>query len=133
MRSLLGFVAFVLLMSSCRPLDPCLNADEFEVKLGDTVVVTSCALNAEIYSWEIKNERVNTFLIDPKPFFSHYADTGGTTCDNFVSLIVHDAGSFRLRCYIGKLSNGTCADELTPSKTEMISARIQVRDTARNR
>ncbi|GAB5540165.1 MAG: hypothetical protein Salg2KO_22680 [Salibacteraceae bacterium] len=112
-------------------MDPCLNEEQFDVKLGDTVFVSSCDENAEIYSWEIGGENVNTFLNPPQPFFNHYADSGGGPCDRFVYLIFHDTGTFKLRCTIGKISNGKCADDLTPSRSERSTAFIHVADTVK--
>jgi hypothetical protein len=122
-----------ILSDGCQPLDPCLKEDTFNVKVGDTVFIKSCDKNAEIFSWEIDKERVNTFLNPPQPFYSHFADSGGGPCDPFVYLIFHDTGLFKVRCHVGKISNGSCADDLTPKDTEFSTAKVTVRDTARNR
>lgn len=131
--NLLFFCGIIAIVNDgCKPLDPCLKEETYSVKIGDTLFIRSCDKNAEIFSWEIDQERVNTFLNPPQPFYSHYADSGGGPCDRFVYLIFHDTGEFKVRCHVGKLSNGSCADDLTPKDTEFSTAKVSVRDTARN-
>lgn len=119
------------MLASCKPLDPCLKEEDFNIKLGDTVFVKACDENAEIYSWQINKEPINTFLNPPNPFFNHYADSGGTPCDPFVSVIFHDTGNFKIRCVFGKISNGNCSDDLPMSESEFLNAKVYVKDTAR--
>ena len=118
-------------MVSCKPLDPCFLEDDFSVKLGDTLLVRACDENAEIYNWQINKEGVNTFLNPPEPFFNHFVDSGGQSCNPFISVIFHDTGEFQVRCYFGKLSNGACADDLPMKDSEFLNAKVHVRDTIR--
>lgn len=129
-RQILILFAFSTLIA-CQPLDPCLKTDEFSVKIGDTVYIQSCSENAEIFAWNVEGESVNNFLNPPQPFYSHYADSGGGSCDPFVYLIFHDTGDFRIQCVHGKLSNGSCSDNLAFKKSESIFANVHVRDTVK--
>ena len=119
------------LIFGCKPVDPCFVEDDFSVKLGDTVFIKACDENAEIYEWQLNKEGVNTFLNPPDPFFNHFADSGGTSCDPFISIILQDTGKFQVRCYFGKLSNGGCSDDLPMRTSEYLNATINVRDTVR--
>jgi hypothetical protein len=116
-------------LSACQPLDPCLKTDEFNVKLGDTVFIKSCAENTEIYAWNVEGEAVNDFLNPPQPFYTHFADSGGGSCDPFVYLIFYDTGNYRVQCVNGKLSNGNCSDDFAFKKSESAFANVHVRDT----
>lgn len=126
---LLAGFAGLMYLGACRPLDPCLKPDEVEAKIGDTIWIQSCDENAEIYHWQVGLDEVNTFLNPPQPFYNHYVDSGGGPCDPFVSIIFHDTGEFRLRCTIGKLSNGNCSDDLAMKKSETIKTIITIQDT----
>jgi len=125
-------VAVITSISACKPLDPCLNENEIEIKLGDTVIIQACDENAELYEWQLNKEEVNTIINPPEPFYNHYVDSGGTSCDPFISIIFNDTGDFQIRCYFGKLSNGGCSDNLPLKKSEYLNAEIHVRDTAKS-
>ena len=118
-----------MIIIGCKPLDPCLVEDDLSVKLGDTVFVKTCDVNAEIYNWQVNKEGVNTFLNPPEPFFNHFVARGGKSCDPFLSIIFHDTGSFQVRCIFGKLSNGGCSDDLPMKNNEFLNAHVHVRDT----
>ena len=118
-------------MQSCKPLDPCVRNDELEVVVGDTIFVKTCSMNAEIYRWTLDKEEINRFLYPPEPFFNHYVDIGGGSCDGFIRLYIYDTGSYTLSIDIAKLGNGIrCASdpEFPLSKSESKSVQIHVVD-----
>ncbi|MEZ4722541.1 MAG: hypothetical protein R2813_11770 [Flavobacteriales bacterium] len=126
-------VLFVSLLAiGCRPVDPCLNGDEFNVRLGDTLVITACSKNAEMYNWLVDRAEPNLFLDDPLPFYNHYVDSGGTACDRYIRIYFHDTGDHLISLDFAKLRRKQkCDDELEfpLDKSERASVRVHVKDT----
>lgn len=121
-----------IVLTQCRPVDPCLNGEEFNVRLGDTLIITACSKNAEIYHWSIDREDPNLFLDDPIPFYNHYVDSGGTACDNFIRIYFHDTGDHIISLDFAKLRRKQkCSDEIEfpLDKSERMVAKVYVKDT----
>lgn len=125
----------VLCLVFCKRLDPCLEKDseEMTVRLGDTVLIRSCSVHAEMYEWLVDDEEPNLFLDHAQPFFNHYADSGGTACDNFIRLYFHDTGEHVITVHFAKLRRkAKCTDGLFPvEKAEARRAVVMVKDTVK--
>ncbi|GAB4374663.1 MAG: hypothetical protein Kow0075_00500 [Salibacteraceae bacterium] len=118
----------LLVLVSCTKLDPCLKQSAHELSVGDTLLVTSCATNAEKYAWLVDGEPVNRLVYPPDPFYNHYADSGGGPCDNFVQIVFFDTGLFAIAAQIGLLERGDdCGGNSLPKKSETSSVVVSVK------
>lgn len=126
-----GYIVVLVmwLAAGCRQPEVCLRQsdEDYTVKMGDTLRIESCSVNADVHLWGVDGEDINNFLFPPAPFYNHFAPNGGDACSPFVEIIFYDTGRFRLTLDVARLKNGKCsADSYELGKRDITKVFVQV-------
>lgn len=115
------FVALISLatftITSCGPKPTsCIVTPTGSYSVGDTVRITSCSTNTDIYTWNVDDEEgvINTiYSSDPAvaAFLPNYYSTSASVpdeCEPYVDIVFLEAGTFEIFQKNVILTEGTC-------------------------